>query len=63
MRFSRTPSVKTPDGILPAPPIGGAFWRYLDFVENIRFFGDLVGALLTGLKNRRKACVFCRIYV
>jgi hypothetical protein len=38
-----------PDGILPAPPTGGAFWRYLDFAEIIKFLGDLVGALLAGL--------------
>ncbi len=34
----RTPSVKMPDGILPAPPTGGAFWWGLVFVEIICVF-------------------------
>ena len=44
-----------PDGILPAPPTGGAFWWCLDFVEIIGVFGDLVGVLLAILLQSRYA--------
>ena len=44
-----------PDGILPAPPTGGAFWWCLDFVEIVWIFGDLEGAVIAELLQSRYA--------